>query len=42
VNQKTADGVYKMIAEEEKKIRANPEGQASEVIKSVFRKILKQ
>jgi hypothetical protein len=42
VNQKTADGVYKMIAEEEKKIRANPEGQASEVIKSVFGKILKQ
>lgn len=36
VNQKASDGVFKMIAEQEKKIRQNPAGQASELLQKVF------
>jgi len=36
VNQKAADGVFTMIAEQEKKIRQNPAGQASELLQKVF------
>ena len=36
VTQKTLDGVYLMMAQEEAAIRKNPVGQASSVIKKVF------
>jgi len=36
VTQKTLDGVYLMMAEEEKAIRQNPMGQASNLLKKVF------
>lgn len=36
VTQKTLDGVYTMMAEEEKAIRQDPMGQASSLIKKVF------
>ncbi len=36
VTQKTLDGVYLMIAQEEKAIRQDPVGQASSLIKKVF------
>ena len=36
VTQKTLDGVYLMIAQEEKAIRKDPVGQASSLIKKVF------
>jgi Protein of unknown function (DUF4197) len=36
VTQKTLDGVYLMMAEEEKAIRKDPVGQASSLIKEVF------
>jgi hypothetical protein len=36
VTQKTLDGVYLMMAEEEKAIRQDPIGQASGLIKKVF------
>ena len=36
VTQKTLDGVYLMIAQEEKAIRKDPIGQASSLIKKVF------
>lgn len=36
VTQKTLDGVYLMMAQEEAAIRANPVGQASSLIKKVF------
>ena len=36
VTQKTLDGVYLMMAEEEKAIRANPMGQASGLLQKVF------
>lgn len=36
VTQKTLDGVYLMMAEEEKAIRENPMGQASSLLKKVF------
>ncbi len=36
VTQKTLDGVYLMMAEEEKAIRKDPVGQASGLIKKVF------
>jgi hypothetical protein len=36
VTQKTLDGVYTMMAEEEKAIRKDPMGQASSLIKKVF------
>ncbi|SNR76114.1 Protein of unknown function [Methylobacillus rhizosphaerae] len=36
VTQKTLDGVYLMMAEEEKAIRSDPMGQASSLLKTVF------
>jgi hypothetical protein len=36
VTQKTLDGVYLMMAEEEKAIREDPMGQASSLLKKVF------
>lgn len=36
VTQKALDGVYLMMAEEEKAIRADPLGQASSLLKKVF------
>ncbi|PKO24419.1 MAG: DUF4197 domain-containing protein, partial [Betaproteobacteria bacterium HGW-Betaproteobacteria-8] len=36
VTQKTLDGVYLMMAAEEKAIRKNPMGQASSLLKKVF------
>jgi hypothetical protein len=36
VTQKTLDGVYTMMAEEERAIRKDPMGQASSLIKKVF------
>lgn len=36
VTQKALDGLYFMIAEEEKKIRSDPLGSASNIIKKVF------
>jgi uncharacterized protein DUF4197 len=36
VTQKTLDGVFFMVAEEEKRIRANPVAAGSEIIKKVF------
>lgn len=36
VTQKTLDGVYLMIAQEEKAIRTDPVGQASSLLKKVF------
>jgi len=36
VTQKTLDGVYLMMAQEEKAIRENPMGQASNLLKKVF------
>ncbi len=36
VTQKALDGVYLMMAEEEKAIRADPMGQASKLVKKVF------
>ena len=36
VTQKTLDGLFYMVAEEEKKIRANPVAAGSDIIKKVF------
>ena len=36
VTQKALDGLYLMIAEEEKKIRQDPVGSASSIIRKVF------
>ena len=36
VTQKTLDGLYLMMADEEKSIRKNPMGAASELVKKVF------
>lgn len=36
VTQKTTDGLFTMIAQEEKKIRENPAERTSEILKSVF------
>lgn len=36
VTRKTLDGLYAVIGDEEKKIRSNPLGQSSELIKTVF------
>ena len=36
VTQKALDGLYTMIAEEEKKIRANPVAAGSDIIRRVF------
>ncbi|RIX47669.1 MAG: DUF4197 domain-containing protein [Rhodocyclales bacterium GT-UBC] len=36
VTQKAMDGLFAMIAEEEKRLRANPLGAGSEVLKKVF------
>ena len=36
VTQKTLDGLFLMIAEEEKKIRRDPLGSASSIIRKVF------
>ena len=36
MTQKTLDGVYLMMAEEEKAIRQDPMGQASSLLKKVF------
>lgn len=36
VTQKALDGVYVMVAEEEKKIRRDPVGTSSSIIKKVF------
>ena len=36
VTQKTLDGLYSMMAEEERAIRADPLGQGSALLKKVF------
>ena len=36
VTQKSLDGLYLMIGEQEKAIRANPVGAASDIVKKVF------
>ena len=36
VTQKALDGLYVMVAEEEKKIRKDPVGTGSAIIKKVF------
>ena len=36
VTQKALDGLYTMIAEEEKKIRANPLAAGSDIVRRVF------
>jgi hypothetical protein len=36
ITQKTLDGLFFMVAEEEKRIRANPIAAGSEIIKRVF------
>ena len=36
VTQKAMDGLFLMIAEEEKKLRANPVGAGSDLLKKVF------
>ena len=36
ITRKTLDGLYSMIAEEEKAIRADPVGQTSNILKKVF------
>ena len=36
VTQKALDGLYAMVAEEEKKIRANPVQAGSDIIRKVF------
>jgi hypothetical protein len=41
VTQKALDGLYFMVAEEEKKIRKDPVGSASNIIKKVFGALLK-
>ena len=41
VTQKALDGLYFMMAEEEKKIRKDPVGTASNIIKKVFGALLK-
>jgi hypothetical protein len=41
VTQKALDGLYFMVAEEEKKIRKDPVGTASNIIKKVFGALLK-
>jgi hypothetical protein len=41
VTQKVLDGLYFMMAEEEKKIRKDPVGSASSIIKKVFGALLK-
>ena len=40
VTQKTLDGLYIMMAEEEKAIRQDPSGQASSVVRKVFGALL--
>jgi hypothetical protein len=41
VTQKALDGLYFMMAEEEKKIRKDPVGTASSIIKKVFGALMK-
>jgi hypothetical protein len=41
ITQKALDGLFLMIAEEEKAIRADPVGQASHIVKKVFSSLLK-
>jgi len=41
VTQKALDGLYFMVAEEEKKIRKDPAGTASSLLKKVFGELLK-
>jgi len=41
VTQKALDGLYFMVAEEEKKIRKDPVGTASSILKKVFGALLK-
>ena len=36
VTRKALDGLYLMIAEQEKSFRANPVGAASDIVKKVF------
>jgi hypothetical protein len=36
VTEKALDGLYLMIAEQEKAFRANPLGAASDIVKRVF------
>ena len=36
ITQKTLDGLFYMVAEEEKRIRANPVAAGSEIIRKVF------
>jgi len=40
VTQKTLDGLYFMVAEEEKKIRKDPVRAGSDIIKKVFGALL--
>lgn len=39
IDAKTTEGLFKMIAEEEKRIRENPTAQASDLLQKVFGKI---
>jgi hypothetical protein len=41
VTRKALDGLYFMVAEEERKIRKDPVGTASSLIKKVFGALLK-
>jgi hypothetical protein len=34
--EKTIDGIFKLIAEEEKKIRENPENRVTELLQKIF------
>ena len=36
VNQKTLDGLYLVMAEEERAIRSNPMGQTNQLLRTVF------
>jgi DNA-directed RNA polymerase delta subunit len=38
VTEKTVDGLFVMVAEQEKKIRENPAARVTDVLKSVFGK----
>jgi hypothetical protein len=42
VTRKALDGLYYMVAEEEKKIRKDPVGTASSLLKKVFGALLEK
>ncbi len=41
VNERALDGLFKMVADEEKRIRANPAARTTELLKEVFGSVLK-